>query len=113
MPTGDEPFHFQLVEWVIAAGQIPGRFRGIANLLCGILNAAAFSGIAAWQAENASMLAIGLLASVEAAKVHDGQGELVAIGAPEPDPPASAAAESSVVDRLVAIHRPPASSTVK
>lgn len=66
---------FQIVEWVIDAGRVPGRFRGLVNLVVGVAIAAAFSGLGAWQAEESALLALGLLAgvlaSVEAAKLHD------------------------------------------
>ena len=68
-------YQFQIVEWVIAAGSIDGRFRGVANLLVGMLLAGAFSALAAWQMDDWGIAVVGLLAgvlaSVEAAKVHD------------------------------------------
>jgi hypothetical protein len=67
----------QIVEWVIAAGQIKSRYRGLVNLIVGMLLAGAFSGLAAWQAGDWAILSgrllAGMLASVEAARVHDGQ----------------------------------------
>jgi hypothetical protein len=68
---------YRIVEWVIAAGRVPGRFRGVVNLAVGVAIATAFGGLSAWQAGDPRLLALGLLAgvlaSVEAAKVHDAQ----------------------------------------
>lgn len=70
-------YQFQIVEWVIAAGSIDGRYRGIMNLLVGVALAGMFSGLAAWQIGDWSLVIVGLLAgvlaSVEAAKVHDAE----------------------------------------
>ena len=89
---------FQIVEWVVDAGGVPGRFRGIVNLIVGVAIATAFGGLGAWQAGDPGILALGLLAgafaSVEAAKVHDGQDQRVTRvdAPPAPEPPATAAA---------------------
>jgi hypothetical protein len=70
-------YQFEIVQWVIDAGRVPGRFRGVVNLIVGMAIATAFGGLSAWQAGDPRLLALGLLAgvlaSVEAAKVHDAQ----------------------------------------
>jgi hypothetical protein len=77
-----DAYQFQIVQWVIDAGRVPGRFRGMVYLIVGVAIAAAFSGLGAWQAGDPGLLALGLLAgvlaSVEAAKVHDAWDEQVA-----------------------------------
>lgn len=64
-----------LVEWVIAAGEVESRWRGILNLAIGLLLAQASSGLAVWVTGDPRFLAVGLLAgiiaSVEAARAHD------------------------------------------
>jgi hypothetical protein len=70
-------YQFQIVEWIIAAGSIDGRYRGVVNLVVGVVLAGAFSGLAAWQIGDWGVVIVGLLAgmlaSVEAAKVHDAE----------------------------------------
>jgi cobalamin synthase len=72
-------YQCQLVQWVIDAGEVPGRFRGLVNLAVGTALAAAFGALGARQADDPGLLALGLLAgvlaSVEAAKVHDATGQ--------------------------------------
>ena len=88
-------YQCQIVQWVIDAGRVASRFRGIVNLIVGVAIAAAFGGLGAWQAGDPGILALGLLAgvlaSVEAAKVHDGRsGSVVAAEmAPAPEPSAT------------------------
>lgn len=69
------PVQMQVSQWVIDAGQIRSRFRGLVNLGVGMLLAASFGLLAAWQGGDWSVLAVvilaGVVASVEAAKVHD------------------------------------------
>jgi hypothetical protein len=64
-----------LVEWVIAATGVAARWRGLLNLAIGISLAQALSGLAVWVIGEPRLLAIGLvaglIASVEAARVHD------------------------------------------
>jgi hypothetical protein len=71
------PFQCQIVEWVIAAAQIRPRFRGVVNLAVGVGLGSAFGALAAWQMGDWAILALGsiggILASVEAARVHDEQ----------------------------------------
>jgi hypothetical protein len=71
-------YQFQIVEWVVAAGSIDGRYRGVVNLIVGVTLAGTFSGLAAWQIDDWGIVIVGLLAgvlaSVEAAKVHDAKG---------------------------------------
>jgi hypothetical protein len=70
-------YQFQIVEWVITAGSIDGRYRGVVNLVVGVALAGAFSGLAAWQIGDWAVVIVGLLAgvlaSVEAARVHDAE----------------------------------------
>lgn len=70
-------YQFQIVEWIIAAGSIDGRYRGVVNLGVGVTLAGAFSGLAAWQIGDWAVVIVGLLAgvlaSVEAARVHDAE----------------------------------------
>lgn len=84
----------QLVEWVIAAGKVPGRWRGLLNLGVGVALALAFTGLGALVAGDATILAAGclagVLASIQAAKAHD-QAD-ASPPAPEPEPPAAIAA---------------------
>ena len=65
----------QIAAWVIAAFRTPSRWRGLVNLGVGVALATAVSVVAAWQAGNWGLLPAGVLAgvlaSVEAAKVHD------------------------------------------
>lgn len=65
-----------LVEWVIDASAIESRWRGLLNLAIGLLLAQALSGLAVWIIGDPRFLAVGLLAgliaSVEAARAHDG-----------------------------------------
>lgn len=69
------PYQMQLSEWVIAAGRVPSRWRGLVNLGVGVALATAVAAVASWQAGDWAVLAVGflggILASVEAAKVHD------------------------------------------
>jgi hypothetical protein len=73
-----------MVQWVIDAGRVPGRFRGLVNLATRKALAAAFGVLGAWQASDPSILALGLLAgvlaSVESAKVHDAKDQAGALG---------------------------------
>jgi hypothetical protein len=68
-------YQTQLVEWVIAASALPGHWRGVLNLGAGVLLAVAFTAIGAFYLGDWSLLAVGVfagvLASVEAARVHD------------------------------------------
>jgi hypothetical protein len=70
-------YQTQLVEWVIAAAVIGSRWRGLLNLAVGTCLALLFTAIAAYQLHDWSLIALGLftgiLASVEAARVHDEQ----------------------------------------
>jgi hypothetical protein len=70
-------YQCQIVQWVIDAGRVPGRFRGVVNLAVGVAIAAGVGGLGARQAGDPGILVLGLLAgilaSVEAAKVHDAQ----------------------------------------
>jgi hypothetical protein len=67
----------QLVQWVIDALRIERRYRGLLNLAIGFLLAMTLSAIAAWIIGDRRFLAVGLLAgliaSVEAAREHDGE----------------------------------------
>jgi urea transporter len=69
------PYQFQIAEWVIEARQIKSRNKGLVNFAVGVALALALSAFAAWQAADWSLLAVGalagIMASVEAAKVHD------------------------------------------
>ena len=64
-----------LVEWVITASDLDRRWRGLLNLGIGLLLAQALTGLAVWMIGDPRFLAIGvlagLIASVEAARVHD------------------------------------------
>jgi hypothetical protein len=70
-------YQTQLVEWVIAAAAIGPRWRGLLNLAVGTVLALLFTAIAAYQLDDWSLIAVGLfagiLASIEAARVHDDQ----------------------------------------
>lgn len=70
-------YQFQIAEWIIAARQVESRYKGLVNLAVGVVLAGCFAALAAWKLGDWSILAVGLLAgvlaSVEAAKVHDGQ----------------------------------------
>lgn len=65
----------QVVEWVVAGFRVKGRWRGLVNLAVGLAIAGAVSAYAAWRAGEwalfAAGLLAGLLASDEAARVHD------------------------------------------
>jgi hypothetical protein len=81
-------YQCQLVQWVIDAGRVPGRRRGLVNLAVGTALAAAFGALGAWQADDPGILALGLLAgvlaSVEAAKVHDAKDQAGVLGKTDP-----------------------------
>jgi hypothetical protein len=68
----------QLVQWVVEALVVPGRYRGLLNLAIGVGLAMTMSAIAAWVIGEPRFLAIGLLAgiiaSIEAAGAHDAAG---------------------------------------
>lgn len=69
------PAQMQLVQWVIEALRVERRYRGLLNLAVGLLLALALSALAGWTIGDPRLPAIGLLAgiiaSVEAARVHD------------------------------------------
>ena len=69
----------QISAWVIAAGRVPSRWRGLVNLGVGVALATAVAAVASWQAGDWAVLAVGflsgILASVEAAKVHDARDQ--------------------------------------
>ena len=69
------PYQVQLVQWAIDAFRVTSRWRGLLNLAIGVLFAMAVSVIAAGKLGNWWIVPIGALAgvmaSIEAAKVHD------------------------------------------
>lgn len=64
-----------IAEWVIASASVPARHKGLVNLGVGLAVATVFSSIAAtmlgaWMIVPVGAFA-GLLASVEASRIHD------------------------------------------
>lgn len=67
----------QIVEWIVSGFGVKSRWRGLVNLAVGLAIAGAVSAYASWQTGQWAMLAAGLLAGLlasdEAARVHDEQ----------------------------------------
>jgi hypothetical protein len=74
---GLRPYQFQIVEWVIETRQIMSRNKGLFNFAVGVALARALSAFVGWHVADWSLLVVGalasIIASVEAATVHDGQ----------------------------------------
>lgn len=70
-------YQYQIVEWVVDAFEVKSRYKGLVNLGVGIVLAACFAFLVAWQSGEWFVMATGILAgvlaSVEASKIHDGQ----------------------------------------
>lgn len=67
----------QIVEWIVTGFGVKSRWRGLVNLAVGLVIAGAVSAYAALRSGEWAMLAAGLLAGLlasdEAARVHDEQ----------------------------------------
>ena len=77
------PAQMQLVQWTIDGFQIKRRFRGLLNLGIGMGLALVLSSTLAWLLGDVRWVGIGILAgiiaSVEAARVHDGSARGVVL----------------------------------
>lgn len=68
-------YQTQISQWVIDAGRVPARRRGIVNLAVGVVIAGAFTVIGALAIGRPAVIPVevlaGVFASVEAARLHD------------------------------------------
>lgn len=74
-------YQVQISQWVIDAGQIRARWRGLVNLGVGVGIAGAFTVIGAVALGQAGIIPVGILAgvfaSVEAARLHDADAPII------------------------------------